>query len=1099
MSMRGRKFAKRILKVKYLVALLILLCLGTIGILYFAVGIEANAIEIDNMDFTTEGFESYEGKTDEELNLNKVVAENDKYIMFIDEASTIVTVCEKESLISGASGKQATDYKIRYSSASTKEGAPVAKLANFDLTFSSTQISKPVTKNINSYTSSVKYIDGITLEEQRHYSIKYLEDAVQIYYSVGEFTSIATRFSQQIYSTVYSPARCLFDSDAEWEKAVAEYEENYLSVVGSLDNTFEEKFRGNVQIASRADKNDATQEYIVSYRPQMTVYTQEALEYILDVVFPTLENEGLTVPYYDKQELFDEARESAEKNDNKESVKWVLNDVPLELLDCDGEYYDRFFNVEGSPLTNNPFLLNTHFVNLSPGPYNLIKADGSTVEYSYYKLQVNPGPAAKSLNNYLYSNEQSVQSVGNKTYKYVKEIDGEFVPFASSGFVAKDENGKPIRDENGKLVKALYTEEQVAKDNELFAIEIEGNAVFKVAMEFKLTDQGVTVSIPRESLVDSTNLKDKLSKDDPDYAKINGKYQMVNIKICPYMTNVDETQDGYIIVPDGSGAIINFNNGKTSTVSANYYGKDLAYVDVVKTEETANLLLGMFAFVNTTEENPGGLLACIEKGGGQISLTAGVSSQFNENYATLTAIVRGKEAVMTGTVSDTTTFDKFDKLLTPSDIVINYLIIEEDETEYSQVAKKYQKYLMERDGLTYNDTTNETLNDITFLGTFEKYALALGIKYMTADTLTTFEQAIDILDELYINGVDKLTVSYKGWTNEYLEYELGGPLKVAKCLGKTASMQKFYEYCVKRDFSFYPELNITTAKGYDYLFGSTKYTTRGVGNEESIHYVYDLATGRPDKKLNKTYVLSPLYYKNITENLIEDFNKLNIWNQKENGGFYLTDLGNQWSGNYRNNRQVYGGDAILYQQQALEILSQGNKIKIESPCDYAFKYIDVATGVPVTSAMYTIYDQTIPFYQLVINGLFDYTTEHINGMSNRSSAWYLAKILETGSNVSYMISAEDPAILLETDYTQYYQAYYNNWKDTIIDFNYIIDTLGIHNCYLTKHENVNGLSRVTYTNKTNPAEEIVLVINVSDVSRDYNLYTIPAYGYIVEK
>ena len=120
--------------------------------------------------------------------------------------------------------------------------------------------------------------------------------------------------------------------------------------------------------------------------------------------------------------------------------------------------------------------------------------------------------------------------------------------------------------------------------------------------------------------------------------------------------------------------------------------------------------------------------------------------------------------------------------------------------------------------------------------------------------------------------------------NEFLEYELGGKLKVARVLGKTKSMQKFYEYCVSRNATFYPELSITTNKGYDYLFGSTKYTARGVGNEEAIHYVYDLATGRPDKKLKKTYALSPLYYKSVTEDLLEQFNKLNVWNKKENGG-----------------------------------------------------------------------------------------------------------------------------------------------------------------------------------------------------------------------
>ena len=379
----------------------------------------------------------------------------------------------------------------------------------------------------------------------------------------------------------------------------------------------------------------------------------------------------------------------------------------------------------------------------------------------------------------------------------------------------------------------------------------------------------------------------------------------------------------------------------------------------------------------------------------------------------------------------------------------------------------------------------------------------MGIKYLAEDTLTTFEQAEEIIDELKTNKVDNISVSYKGWTSENLEYELGGSLKVAKSLGKTKSMQKFYQYCKSNDVTFYPELSITTAKGYDYIFGSTKYTARGVGNEESMHYVYDLATGRPNKKLNKTYVLSPKYYQTVTQNLLNEFGSLNIWSAEENGGFYLSDLGNSWSGNYRTERQVYGADAVLYQQQALELLANGNKIKIEKPCDYAFKYVDVAVGVPVSSSMYTVYDQTIPFYQLVINGLFDYTTETINGTSSKGSNYYFAKMLETGSNVNFMLSAEDPSILLETDYTQYFQAYYNNWKDTIIKFANEVNTLGIHSCYLTKHEVIEVgntyLTQVTYTSKTNPSQQTVLIVNVTEKAINYNGVTINGYGYIKVK
>ena len=429
-------------------------------------------------------------------------------------------------------------------------------------------------------------------------------------------------------------------------------------------------------------------------------------------------------------------------------------------------------------------------------------------------------------------------------------------------------------------------------------------------------------------------------------------------------------------------------------------------------------------------------------------------------------------------------------------------ILDETETDYTTIAHKYQQYLIERDGLTYKDNTDSLVNDITFLGTFEKYALFLGIKYMTADTLTTFDQAMEIINELYDNNVNNLSVNYMGWTNEHLEYEVGGSLKVAKVLGKTASMRTFYDFCVNKKIPFYPELSITTTKGYDYILGSTNYTTRSVSNEEAIHYQYDLATGRQDKKLSKTYMISPLFYHSITEKIMKDFAKLDIFKENDNiGGFYLTDLGNQWAGNYRRDNQVYGQQAIAYQQDALGMIQNSGNIKISAPCDYAFKYIDSAVSVPVTSQMYKAYDQMIPFYQLVVSGLFDYSTEQINGLTNRSSSWYLAKALETGSNIGYLISADDPSKLLETDYTQYYQAYYANWKDTIINFTKIMNDLGIHECKLTSHEAIDGkLVKVTYTNKVDASKQIQLVINTSENASTYNYggtdYKLDAYGYI---
>lgn len=1138
-----RKFWKRVLKVKYLVALLILIALGIVATVYFTVGLDENFVKLDNIDFKyDETFTNFYGKDSpvfnsdsqtwwvgdedtkisnplakftekdgcwyiDDVNTNiktdmessKVINENKDYIMFIDEVTTIVTLAVKNSLVDGGDKNNPNDYVIKYTSAQT-DGRE-EKQANLYIGYNSTNLANLNNGTFDTYTKSVAFYNELTGKNDKHYAIKYLDDGVQIYYTVGRFSSTTAYFPEYLYATMYEPAECLYyDEDGNFDKAaydaaVQEYNDGYLATVKNVANTFEERFRGNVKINSRADLDATVGKIVVNYRTNITVYTQEALEYILDEVFPYLENEGLNVPEYDKEELFEEARKQSGKTKNKDAVEWTLSDVPVELLDSDGEYYNKFFNNENSPLTNNPFILNTHLANVIMNFYTYTKAS-EKIHYAHYVSNITPGIAASTMYKYFYSTTPSIQISGGKEYEVVKDVDGELVPFVSAGYVARDEEGNAIRDEEGNLVRRLYSLEQVEADNELFGIASEGLAIFKVAIEFRLTDTGMKVSIPRESLVDSTNVEEKVSPDDINYDLIKGDYVITNAQICPYITEVDETQKGYMIIPDGSGAVINFNNNKTSNVSTTYYGRDLTYLNGMKQEESAQLLLGMYAFVNTTENKEGGLIAAIEKGGGQLTVTAGVNTGANRNYAYYQATLRSSENIYTGTVAVPKQFTKFDKSFTPSDIAIDYLVLGKDEIDYASVANKYQKYLIDRYDLEFNDKTDETLNDLTFLGTFEKYSLFLGIKYMTSDTLTTFKQAEEIINELDTNKVKEMSVSYKGWTNENLEYELGGSLKVAKVLGKTASMKSFYNFCVEKGVPFYPELNITTAKGYDYLLGSTRFSSRGAGNEQAIQAEFDLSTGRPNKELKPTYIVSPLYYKSITEKLTSDFAKLNIWKDNAMGGFYLTDLGNKWAGNYRAGRHVYGGDAVLYQQEALAILAQNGKIKIDAPCDYAFKYVDTATSVPVTSKKYAIYDEIIPFYQLVISGLFDYTTEYINGMSNRSPEWYLAKILETGSNVSYLLSAEDPAILLETDYTQYYQAYYQNWKDTIIRFNDEINTVGIHKYRLTDFETVNGLSKVTYTSKAGSGE-LVLIVNSTNTEKTYTDGTvIPAYGYI---
>lgn len=1128
--MKARKFWKRFLRIRTLVIAIIIIVVGAFAISYFGYTLSAHTIEIDNMEFKLDGFTDFSTVDESKMNSSRKVSETDKYVLFIDEKTTILTVALKDSLKAGADANLSSSYSKVYTTADGS--AENEQSANFNLQFTSSSITNIYSNTYNAYDYSVHFRNELTNTNERHYQIKYLtkekdgRDAVQVYYTIGNFGSISAFFPKRLYTTVYEPSRCLYSSDESYNEAVKAYEEEYLAQVGSINNTFEERFRGNVAISYRTSSTerrtveiDGVMQTIVvpAVTNTITVYSQKARDYLVTVAFRELneklnEEAGITnedeweayYPIYTDETLEDLNQSSSYKTDEEGNPYWrfTIEDPELRLITFGTEEYKKYFNNSDSPLTNNPFLLSSHYVGyinanfkrFNPGNYTF--DDGVEKNYNAFKQNNITVGNSQIMYKLFYGDKISYTNVVQNSGSYPMytiDSEGNYVPFVSAGFVAKDEDGNFIYDENGNVTRELYTTDLVNEDNALFGATSSSLPLFKVALDFELTDNGLNVTIPQKSLIDSSTI----SKDDPDYEKFNVPFYITGIQLLTNMNSLDSSHDGYMVVPDGSGAVINFNNGKNSTVNAGYYGYDQAYVKGTDSEKAANLMLGMFAYVTLDAGQEGGIMGIVEKGGGQLALTA--STVGNRNLAYFTATLRSSESVKTGTVSDNRSFPKYDKILSPSDVAVKYYILDETQTDYSTIAKVYQSYLIKRDNLEFNDNTNETVTDLTFLGTYEKYALFLGVKYKTPDTLTTFDQAKEIITELQENNVTNISATYQGWTNEYLEYEVGGSLKVANVLGKTASIRKFYEFCVEAKVPFYPELMVTSTKGYDYLMGSSRYSTRGVGNDEAIHYSYDLATGRQDKKQSKVYTIAPQYYKDITNKLLDKVNGLNITKNASTDdymGYYLSDLGNQYAGNYRTNRQVYAAETLSYQKESLDSFKEQGNIKLSAPYDYAFKYVTTAIDVPVNSKMYTVYDYSIPFYQLVVSGLFDYTTEQINGQTSKTSKWYFAKALETGSNFSYLLSAEDPAVLLETDYTQYYQAYYKNWKDTIISFTTEMNNIGIQQCTLTKHEFVEtNLAKVTYTNKTN-GSTIQLLVNISGTTKTYNGEQIAAYGYL---
>ncbi|MBP5209711.1 MAG: hypothetical protein J6125_02510, partial [Clostridia bacterium] len=92
--------------------------------------------------------------------------------------------------------------------------------------------------------------------------------------------------------------------------------------------------------------------------------------------------------------------------------------------------------------------------------------------------------------------------------------------------------------------------------------EVEVNPIFRLSLEYRLTDHGVSVTLPANSIY-----YDEYS------------YTITSLKVLPYMGTGRMTDGGYIFYPDGSGAIVDYDDfaGKNIHLTGPVYGQDYAF------------------------------------------------------------------------------------------------------------------------------------------------------------------------------------------------------------------------------------------------------------------------------------------------------------------------------------------------------------------------------------------------------------------------------------------------------------------------------------------------------------------------------------------
>lgn len=592
--------------------------------------------------------------------------------------------------------------------------------------------------------------------------------------------------------------------------------------------------------------------------------------------------------------------------------------------------------------------------------------------------------------------------------------------------------------------------------------------VFNVTMTYRLDGSDLVMEVPYEEI------------------RYKADYPITSLTVLPMFGAVDASQEGFILVPEGGGAIIRYNNGKLKQNA--YYSNVYGWNYSTYRNELINETRSSFPVFGMTN-NGSSFLCMIEGAASYASIQADISmrsNSYNWARAKYTVLHYDKYNVSTKT---TNLVYMYEKELPEDTIIHRYRFLDSDS--YVDMARAYGDYLSENELMRDAKSSEDVPVSVELVGAIDKTVVKFGMPIDSVVPLTSFADAESIIKEIKDAGVENLHVRVSGWMNGGVKQKVLTDVKVAKEMGGQKAMNSLIAAAKAIDVPLYFDgiscfaYDSDTLDGFTAFSDAARYTTR----EQVKIYPYDQITFLSDDFYDAFYLVKPSYAKKGTDNLLAALAKSGAY------GVAFRDIGYLLSGDYNPSDTVTREEAKAMNIQSMEeAKAAGQKLMIRAGNDYAVPYADIITDVDLMGTKYSILDQMVPFYQIAVHGMKDYTGEALN-----ISGDYVQEFLrcvEYGAGLNFTFFAEDGTILQDTRHSTLFGASYTSWKE---------EALAMINQYQQDMEGLNQQRIVSHEKLT----EDVAVTGYEDGTKVYVNYaaeaytadgvTVDGYSYAVER
>lgn len=582
-------------------------------------------------------------------------------------------------------------------------------------------------------------------------------------------------------------------------------------------------------------------------------------------------------------------------------------------------------------------------------------------------------------------------------------------------------------------------------------------------LEVKLYDDGsITAYIPESSIYENASNK-----------------KIGNIYVFPLLGNTRLGEvDGYMLVPDGNGALIylddkegRFDSGYVQKVYGSDVGVGESYVlsllwDKYETHNDAEQILApVYGMVHTEDEL--GYLAVIENGEEEASIYATPNGAYSA-YNWVTASFRKCATYIQPTSNSGGSVTKVTDRI-GYDIKIRYLFVDGEEANYAGLAKRYREYLLEKNELT--QMSDDFKVRLDFLGSdVENWMM-----WKKSVSVTTVDNIREIYGDLESEGVTDILSLYKGWQDGGIYNLPVTTLDVEGSIGGKKELIKLMEESKEAGIDFYlytdairanPETGNTT-------FQTVKKMDKRLYKEENYKTVYDtFVFWTPQKTKDNLLTLEKNLLKQGVNNLA------------------LSGIGNTlFTYTLGDNMQTRSVGKYVY-EEALQELTENMNLLMEEPAACYWRYAKAMVDMPISDSDYIYTDQSVPFLSIALKGLVPMYGDYVNFEANERE--YFLKLVETGINPSFYLTYENPSELIYTNSSDVYSSQYSVYRDQIISYYTELKAVNeaVKGSYITSHRiEDNNVTIVSYDNG------VTIYINYGETDEKADGVTVPALSY----